>query len=88
MTKNSNKKPVLPSVSFLGIKIVRYRIVKDRFLGYECQKWRLWHPFWIQMNFCNTHQTIEKAIDFIENGDAGVVVVVSPDDKQYTDELL
>ena len=71
----NDAKPVLPAVFFLGIKVVRYRIVRDNYLGYECQIWRLWFPFWIQMNFTNTHPTIERAIAFIENN--GSVVVSS-----------
>lgn len=66
-TKDSNNsKPVLPAVFFFGIKVVRYRIVKDNYLGYECQIWRLWFPFWCEMNFCNTHDTLERAIESIE----------------------
>ena len=75
-TKTPNDaKPVLPAVFFLGIKVVRYRIVKDSHNGYECQKWRLWLPFWLQMGFSNTHPSIEMAIQFIEND--GVVVLSS-----------
>ena len=71
----NDAKPVLPAVFFFGIKVVRYRIVRDNYLGYECQIWRLWFPFWCQMNFTNTHNTIERAIAFIENN--GSVVVSS-----------
>jgi hypothetical protein len=71
----NDAKPVLPAVFFLGIKVVRYRIVRDCYLGYECQVWKLWFPFWCQMNFCNTHHTIERAIAFIEN--QGKVVLSS-----------
>lgn len=39
----------------------RYRIVTDRYLGYEVQAWRWWLPLWIEMNFTNTHATIEAA---------------------------
>ena len=49
------------------IKLKKYRIVKDTYAGYECQIWRLWWPFWCQMNFTNTHRTIEQAKDFIYN---------------------
>jgi len=66
---------VLHAVFFFGIKVVRYRIVKDGYLGYECQIWRLWFPFWCQMDFCNTHRNIETAIAFIEN--QGKVVLSS-----------
>lgn len=57
---------VLPSVSFLGIRVVRYRIIRDSYLGYECQKWRLWFPFWQMMGFTNTHRTIEEAVRYIK----------------------
>ena len=63
---------VLPAVFFLGIKVVRYRIVRDSYNGFECQKWRIWFPFWIQMGFTNTHPTLEKAINYITN--RGVVL--------------
>lgn len=63
----NNAKYVLPAVFFFGIKVVRYRIVKDDYSGYECQIWKIWFPFWCQMNFCNTHHTLEEAIAFIEN---------------------
>lgn len=49
------------------IKFKKYRIVRDNFAGYECQVWRLWWPFWCQMNITNTHRTIEQAKEFIEN---------------------
>jgi hypothetical protein len=68
-------KRVLPAVFFLGIKVVRYRIVKDNYNGFECQKWRLWFPFWCQMGFTNTHPTLERAIMYIEND--GFVVLSS-----------
>jgi hypothetical protein len=55
------------------IKFKKYRIVKDNFNGYECQVWRLWFPFWVQMNFSNTHTSIEKAKCFIENNSNTVV---------------
>lgn len=44
-----------------------YRIVRDRWLGYEVQ-WRYWWmPFWVQASFSNTHSTIEKAEEFARN---------------------
>ena len=49
------------------MKVIRYRIVKDSYRGYECQKWRLWWPFWIQMGFVNTHETEEQAIEYIKS---------------------
>lgn len=47
------------------MKLKKYRIVKDRYCGYEAQVWRFWFPFWCQMQFSNTHQTIEEAEEFI-----------------------
>lgn len=72
-TSNSTKH-VLPAVFFLGIKIIRYRIVKDNHAGYECQKWKLWFPFWVQMNFCNTHFAIDRAVKYIQNDRNKVVL--------------
>lgn len=70
-------KPLLPAVFFLGIKIIKYRIVKDNYGGFECQKWWIWCPFWTEMgNVCNTHFSLDKAIKYIEN-DMTVVVVAS-----------
>lgn len=66
-TPTTNPEHELPVVFFMGIKVIRYRIVRDNYLGFECQKWRLWFPFWIQMDFGNTHPSIEKAISYIEN---------------------
>lgn len=39
----------------------RYRIVTDRYLGYEVQAWRWWLPVWIQVGLSNTHSTAEEA---------------------------
>ncbi len=47
------------------MKIIKYRVVTDTYLGYEVQIWRLWFPFWVQCGFCNTHHSIEKAKEFI-----------------------
>ena len=49
------------------MKLIRFRIIKDTYCGYECQIWRLWFPFWVQMNISNTHRTIEEAKEFIKN---------------------
>jgi hypothetical protein len=50
-----------------------YRIVKDRYCGYEVQKRVWWLPFWRQVGFCNTHSTVEKAEAFAA-ADVGQVV--------------
>lgn len=39
----------------------RYRIVRDNYLGYEVQYWRLWYPFWVQAGGSNTHDSLEEA---------------------------
>ena len=49
------------------MKLKKYRVVGDNYLGYECQVWRLWFPFWCQMDFANTHHTLERAIKYIES---------------------
>ena len=49
------------------MKLRKYRIVQDSYAGYECQVWRIWFPFWVQMNLTNTHSTLERAINYIEN---------------------
>lgn len=64
--EGNNANTVLPAVFLFGIKVVRYRIVKDNYAGYECQKWRIWFPFWFQIGI-NTHCTIDHAIGFIVN---------------------
>lgn len=38
----------------------RYRIVRDRFAGYEVQVWRWWLPVWVQPS-TNTHPSVERA---------------------------
>ena len=39
----------------------RYRIVRDKYAGYEVQCWRIWLPIWLQCGLTNTHSTIERA---------------------------
>lgn len=39
----------------------RYRIVKDRYCGYEVQQWRWWWPVWTTCAFSNTHISVERA---------------------------
>ena len=56
---------------------VRYRIVTDRFAGYEVQWWRWWWPFWIQGK-TNTHRTIEAAREYAQQGGERVVVEYGP----------
>jgi hypothetical protein len=43
----------------------KYRIVTDKYAGYEAQVWRWYWPFWSQMSI-NTHKTIEQAREYID----------------------
>ena len=52
---------------------VKYRIVRDNYAGYECQVWRPWFPFWVQMHIVNTHLSLESAIDYIKKNGKNVV---------------
>ena len=55
------------------MKLRKYRIVRDEYCGYQCQVWRLWFPFWVEMNGVNSHISLESAIDYIKNGEKKVV---------------
>lgn len=51
----------------------RYRIVRDRWSGYEVQ-WRYWWmPFYVQAGYTNTHCTIERAKRYLEQVKRGSV---------------
>lgn len=52
----------------------RYRIVTDKYLGFEVQVRYQFFPFWLQAGFCNTFATIERCESFIERHRAGHVV--------------
>jgi hypothetical protein len=43
---------------------LKYRIVTDRFAGYECQV-TLFGLFWYEMGGTNTQFSIEKSLDYI-----------------------
>jgi hypothetical protein len=43
----------------------KYRIVTDKYAGYEAQVWRWYWPFWSQIGI-NTHKTIESAREYID----------------------
>lgn len=45
----------------------QYRIVTDKFLGYEVQYSYWWLPFYIQLGWANTYSTISKAKEHIEH---------------------
>ncbi len=40
---------------------MRYRIVRDNYLGYEVQARPRWWPFWTMVGGCNTFSTVESA---------------------------
>ena len=42
----------------------KYRIVTDRYKGYESQVKYIWWPFWIQPTI-TTHRTVEEAEQYI-----------------------
>lgn len=44
----------------------KYRIVTDRYCGFECQIKRWWWPVWIPLGFTNTFFEIEEAEDYIK----------------------
>ena len=43
----------------------KYRIVTDKYAGYEAQVWRWYWPFWCEI-WVNTHKTIERARKYID----------------------
>lgn len=53
----------------------KYRIVTDRFCGYEAQVKYSWWPFWFQMcydgGWTNSHSSIEEAEEFIKQKHCG-----------------
>lgn len=55
--------------------MIEYRIVRDRYAGFEVQKRCWWWPFWVQVGFSNTFISVERAEEFARR-DAGQVVKV------------
>jgi len=49
------------------MRLKKYRIVTDNNRGFQCEIWRLYLPFWFQINFVNSHSTIEDAEKSIKN---------------------
>lgn len=47
-----------------------YRVVTDSYLGYEVQQKKrfLFWTWWEQVNFTNTHITLEEAKEYISKG--------------------
>jgi hypothetical protein len=44
----------------------RYRVVTDRYLGFEAQEKHWWWPWWVQCGYRNTHPSIEKALEHVK----------------------
>ena len=53
------------------MKYVKYRIVTDNYLGYECQIKYWFTPFFSQIGLSNTHKSIEDAKVFIKKHKKG-----------------
>lgn len=49
----------------------RYRIVSDKYAGYEVQIKYWFLPFWIQADFTNTFRNIDRAKEFMEKHKRG-----------------
>ena len=49
----------------------RYRVVRDRWLGYEAQFKPWWSPFWWQCNVVNTNRSIGQARQVCVNHASG-----------------
>lgn len=45
--------------------MARYRIVRDARLGYAAEVWRWYWPFWVLLNWSNTHPTVTDAEEYI-----------------------
>ena len=43
------------------IIMTAYRIVTDKYSGYEVQAKRWWFPFWLQCGHTNTHRSVDAA---------------------------
>jgi len=54
----------------------RYRIVKDRYCGYEVQQWCWYWPVWVCCAFSNTHTTVERAERWLDGYRNRVVKVI------------
>ena len=45
----------------------KYRVMRDGYLGFQVECWRIWFPIWIQVDGCNTHRTIGEAAEWLDN---------------------
>ena len=46
---------------------MKYRIVTDRFGGFECQGRYFWFPFWFELDHINTSTSLEEAEKWLKN---------------------
>lgn len=44
-----------------------YRVYRDSYAGYEVRAWRWWWPFWVQVGFSNTHDSEQKAVEWLRD---------------------
>lgn len=51
----------------------KYRIVTDKYCGFEVQSKRWWFPLWLQVGGINTFSTLEGALLFLERAKKKVV---------------
>ncbi len=77
---NESAPGTLGSNAGLGVSLLRprYRIVRDRYLGYEVQVWRWWLPLWLEVGFCNTHPSEASAVEFAKRRANKVVRNLGP----------
>ena len=51
----------------LSTRWKKYRIIEDKYLGFEVQVWRIWFPIWTEFSLgTNTHPTFDAAYEFAE----------------------
>ena len=57
-------------VEWLELKLAKlykkYRIITDMYCGFSVQCWRIWFPFWLQIDFTNTFLSLEEAKEALE----------------------
>jgi len=57
----------------------KYRIVKDKFCGFEVQCWRFYFPFWAECmegGITNTNTTEAKAQDLIDKKGGDKILIL------------
>lgn len=61
MSKDDPQTPEGREANRLSTVWKRYRVVRDNYNGYEAQVWRVWWPFWVMVNGCNTVPSVDMA---------------------------